>query len=474
MKQSTIGRRALLFLPLIFFGISTLLMALFRWSSGTSAILELTLLAVLILFSVFLEPSLPVVVFYPLFWCAWSYTLPRLGKPDAVIGYLALGAAVIHVVVRRYPLPKLPTLTVIGMWLLFGGYAISWLLFQSFSQGLEFFVSLATRLIFMYLVFLQVRTAAHLRLALSIYLASCAFISLLVLYISIRYGFGFSRVYGLPELITSNIGDFWYKLAFGFSLGGASGLLLMGLYPLVRQLYQRWLIIIGVLFLSWMVFASQYRRESLISFVIMFFLLSISRVGNVRRPALGILIIAAGLFFAALLPNSPILQERLGRESDIARAGDELRQVSFRGGVEAFLDSPILVGSGPGSYPRVVTPRVEPRYYLAYSLHRVDAFNVFIWIAVEGGAIALAGFVLILFGVYRQARVASQWNSKGIEDWVLRCAPVLILQIILWSTFGNSWEVSIIWFLLGLILAAARLAEQNATSQPHMTLSGEA
>jgi hypothetical protein len=32
-----------------------------------------------------------------------------------------------------------------------------------------------------------------------------------------------------------------------------------------------------------------------------------------------------------------------------------------------------------------------------------------------------------------------------------------MLQIVLWGTFGNAWDVTLSWFVMGMILAAARL-----------------
>lgn len=432
----------------------------------------LPILAPLLLVGMAVNPSLPVTIIYPAFWSAWSYTVPGLGKPDLFIGYMAIAGAAIRVFVKHEPLPKLPRHIVIGVSILLGTLVVCWLLNQSFSQGLAYFVSLSSRILLMYLVFLHIRNSSQLRIAVIIYVASAIIIGCLVFYLSLTYGFGFVRVFGVSDQIQANIGEFWYKVAISFSFGGAPALLLFGLFSRVRARRQKLFVVFMTLFLFWMVFSAEYRREILLSFAVLFLYLSVTPTAAVRRPAIALLVLASFLFVVALLPNSPVLQERLGRETAMARAGDELREVSFRAGMSAFLESPLL-GSGPGSYEQVVTPRVEPKYYLAYNLHRVPPFNVFVWVAVEGGLFALVGYGLILFGVYQTSRSAARVATGGVEGWVLRCAPVLLLQIILWSNFGNAWDVSMPWFLMGLILAAARLARQPSLEHDEAELIGE-
>lgn len=463
--------RISIFIPLILFALSSIIY-IFGLGEvlGGLSFAALFFLAVVAL-GVVLYPSLPVVILYPLLWCTWSYNIPGLGKSDLILGYMSIVGLFVRVIIRREPLPKLPRMIFIGVLMVFTSLIFPWMLSSSFVSGFAYIVSLFGRVFFMYLVYVHLNSTKKLRLSAFMMVLSSILYAFVVLYISIRYDFGYSRIPDASQRIVRDMGLLAYRISTGFTAAGASVILLLGLYADVKKWYWRGIMLVIAFFLLWMTFAAEYRREILISFAILFLYMSIKPSFRIRSASLFLLIANAFLFFVILLPNSIVLQERLNNETDKVLAGEDLRQISYRAGMSAFLDSPLL-GSGPGAYDDVVTRRVDPKYYLPYGLRRVSAFNLFVAIAVEGGLFGLVGIGLILLGAYLRVRFISS-HSSSVHNWILRCAPIILLQIILWSIFANSWEASIIWYLLGLILAAARLAEQRSLDRTEAELIGE-
>jgi O-antigen ligase len=118
-----------------------------------------------------------------------------------------------------------------------------------------------------------------------------------------------------------------------------------------------------------------------------------------------------------------------------------------------------LIGYGPSAYQQAIMPILG----LGRRSFEYSPYNVFIWIAVEAGPPGILGITFILAGIFREA-IKFRRQSDGVEQWILRCAPVLLLLIVIWYTFGNWWDLSLTWFLMGLILVAARLAKESVGS----------
>jgi hypothetical protein len=53
-------------------------------------------------------------------------------------------------------------------------------------------------------------------------------------------------------------------------------------------------------------------------------------------------------------------------------------------------------------------------------------------------------------------------------DVVVRLAPLFVVLISIWFAFGGSWDASIPWFLMGLILAVRRIIEAGDWARKQM------
>ena len=400
-------------------------------------------------------PSLPIVGYYPLIWIFWSYHIPGIGQPEKLIGVLAIFGILVMVLLKRYRLPALPPIVMIGLSFLLGSYLISWLTHIWLPDAREYVVSLSARVILLYLVYFHLRTRNQLRRAVQLYIVAAVATAILTFVASLVYSFEFSRIPSQGSAIEQSLGPLFTQALYSARLAGPAGLLVLGLYPVAHNRRQKLAIMVLALFIFWMAFVSQFRREVLISVPLVLIFLTMGRTSRARQAAVWILLISVALLFLVALPNWRTLQYRLHDETEDLLTGSEVRIRNLRAELTAIPRSP-LIGYGPGAYARAIAPFLDP------GSRHLSGFNTFGWIAVEAGIFALAGFVLVLLGIYIESRKFLQVEASSVEAWVLRCAPVLLLQIVLWSSFGNAWVLSMPWFLMGVILSAARLARTGS------------
>jgi len=404
-------------------------------------------------------PSLPIVVLYPMTWILWAYTIPGIGNLERIIGTLGIGGMALLALKReRIRIAPMPPLVIVGLFILLTTYWISWTLHTDIPRAQEYMISLTARVAFFWVIYNLVRTAEHLQWAITLLIGATLVAAIMTLGVSLTFGFGYSREFEASLAASQALGSLGQAIVTAANFGTASAVLLLGLLPLIKNRTLQIAVLILVLFLFSMAFASQYRREILIAVPTLLIFLSLDQPAGLRRPALGLLFVSLLIFFFVILPFSSVLQNRLDNETQFVVEGTEPRIASFRAGVEAFLQSPI-VGHGPSTYRSAIAPILGVgRRSWEYS-----PYNVFIWIAVEAGVFGLLGVGLILWGVFREA-IKFRSQVTGIEGWILRCAPTLLLLILIWYTFGNWWDLSLTWFLMGLILVAARLAKESAGS----------
>ena len=400
-------------------------------------------------------PSFPIVVYYPLTWIFWSYHIPGIGKPERLTGMLAILGMLVMILLKHNRLPALPPIVTTGLSLVLGGYLVSAWINPLLSSTLEYVVSLFARVILLYLVYFHLRTRNQLRYAVQLYLVAAVAVAALTFVVSLVYSFEFSRIPSQGLAIHQSLGLILTRAIESVTLAGPAGLLVLGFYPVARNRRQRLATIVLALFIFWMAFVSSLRREILLSVPLTLIFLTMERSSRIRRVAAWVLLISMALFFLVVLPSSTVVQHRLQDETETVLSGAEPRIRNFRAELIAISRSPLL-GYGPGAHALAIAPFVSP------GSHFLSGYNSFGWIAVEAGIFGLIGFVLVLLGTYIESRKSLQVEASGIEAWVLRCAPVLLLQIVLWSSFGNAWQLSMPWFLMGVILSAARLARTGS------------
>jgi O-antigen ligase len=307
------------------------------------------------------------------------------------------------------------------------------------------------RIAFLFLAYFLLNTGKKVMWALGLFIAFSFVPALYTLYASLNYGWGFQRTSLLINEIGFGSRYLEWSILYSANQGGTAAVLLLGLYPFAQKWRYRFAILSLSLFLFLMAFATQYRREMLITPVIILLYLLIDKTRGLRGPAIIMAGVGAAIFFLAILP-SLVFQQRL-EETRYIISGTESRIVSARAGFYAFMESPLL-GHGPSSYQTAVAP------HAGWSRWAKSPYNVFIWISVEAGIFGLAGLILILTGIYRQGKKLREGLPMA-ETWALRCTPILVVLFVAWFSFGNNWDLSQPWYLMGVILAASRLTEQQ-------------
>lgn len=397
-------------------------------------------------------PSWPMVIGYALIIPVWPYFLPYVGRPEVIVSFLSLLGILILMLQRELPKLNISPIVMIGIYLFFGSYLVSWAANPLADSGSHVF-SLATRLVFFFLTYFLLVTRKQLMWSLGLYIAFSLVPAIYVLFANLMYGWGFWRINSIRELFGTGHQNLSWSVLYSANQGGAAAVLLLGLYPLVHRRISR----LGILFLSsflfFTAFAAQFRREMLITPVIILLVLLIDNSRNLRRPAMIMLVIYLGLFFIIIKPSS-VFQVRL-QETEKILMGTDTRMVSAEAGFDAFLEKPIL-GHGPSSYRSAVAPFVkDSRNSWAFT-----PYNVFVWTLVESGIFGFVGIGLILIGMYRQGG-RLKGDLPMVEAWVFRSAPILVVLFFIWFSLGNRWDLSQPWYLMGAIMAAARLNKNN-------------
>ena len=397
-------------------------------------------------------PGFAMTVVYPLFWIFWTYIIPGVGRIERLIGLVGL-AGLLMILPRQRTSLRFPSLWLpIGIFLFLLGYLVAWL-FNPNSLASEF-VGITLRVVFLFLTYFHIRTRSQISQAGWLLVLSSLFACTITLVANITLGFGFFRLYGGAQNLVQRFGIFSHP-ALASTLAASTAVLLFTTYSQAKGKFLRIVVVVLSLFMLWMAFVSQYRRELLITILILLVYLVLDRRAGIQRPAWYMLIGSALFFIFIFLPNSPVLQDRLANETIFVIQGTETRIVSFQAGVKAFLQNPL--GYGPGMYASTARDLLGSGYYS----WQYYSYNVFTSIAVEGGVISLIGMCILLATTLRES-LRLRASVDGSEGWILRSAPALLIVILIWFVFGNAIDVSLPWYIIGLILSAIRLAKETS------------
>jgi hypothetical protein len=411
------------------------------------------LLMIAVIFGVVLliRPDFPMTVLYSLTWLFWAYNLPQIGgRLERIIGLMSIAGILVLFAGKRRQVLSPPILVVIGPGLLFGAFIFSGLL-NSSSGTLAYVISLGTRILFLYLAFFLLSVSGNLRTAAGLMIITGFVGGLIILYWNAVWGIGFTRTYTGTLTAYTNLGQFWYSLLLGGNSLMFPAVLLIGFSALTRRRLYRYLALTGAVFLFAMAFLSQFRREILISAALVLIYLIVTNLNGLRKPAIWVFFLL-GMFYLLLLNPLPIFQERIA-ETKMVSAGTDPRMLSFQAGLKAFLDSP-LFGTGPSSYESSAMRKMGPGYPSFY----YHSYNVYIYFAVEAGVLGLAGLLITLYGVSRQIW-RTEVDRPTPENWILISAPMIMIVMIVSFVFGNYYDMSLPWYLMGMILAAAYVAK---------------
>jgi len=436
----------------VFILLGGVLLAIFAFP--VSALYLLPVAIAILLFALVRWPSSPILVMYPITWVLGAYPVELVGgRVERIIAILGFAGALLTASRTSNKGPLLPATIKLGIVAMFAGYLLSWILNPDLPEASEMMISLLSRIVFLSLVVFHIKSEKDLKLLITIFIASTFIACLATFWIGIEYGFGYIRDYELSKTVKQNVDPLIETISRNMNQATAAGVLLIGLFPYVKRGKMKLLLVAAVLFIFWMAFAAEFRREILVTIPVVLGYLYLDKRSGLSKIALPLLVLTTLLFFFVLLPESPILQQRIEKETPDVFERRESRIVSFGAGVGAFLNSPLL-GAGPGSYESTIFPRLP---YEASPIAR-KPFNVFILIAVEAGILGLFGMALMIGGAYMHGRKLRPCGAM-FTDSVVRLAPLFIVLVAIWFSFGSSWEGSIPWFLIGLILAVRRINE---------------
>ncbi len=398
-------------------------------------------------------PSFPIHILYPLTWIFGGYTFPVLGgRFERISALLGLFGLILVAQRQRLRISSVPRLMVIGIILLLGSYFLSWILNRDVPDSGESVLSLISRIVFLFLVVFHVRSEKDIRLTIWSLVASSVIACFVTLWLEMTFGFGFNRVDASMRAVRLSVDPMLVILSSNTNQVTAAGMLLLGMYGWVEKRRTKIFLLAVVFFFFLMAFASQFRREILVTIPILLAYLYFDKRSGVSKLALPILIGSVVLFLGFILPNSPIMQQRLQEETAMVLEKRESRMMSFSYGLSVFIDSP-FIGRGPGSYGSTMYKILE----YGDASYSANPYNVFIWIAVEAGMLGLFGMIMILVATFKAA-YDNRITGPPYANLVVRMGPVLVMLIVIWFSFGNAATLSLPWFLVGLIVASARVA----------------
>jgi len=393
-----------------------------------------------------------VIVTYAGLWAVSLADLPvvgRIEKPLAVLGIVAIPFAVNA---SRLVTTALPPMVGVGLIGLLASYVTSYLVNPPSSNGDEFVLSLAGRVVFLWIGYVLLQNRKLLRQAFWLLAMSSVAVAAFAVFILFRNGIGFGRTAGndLPDLM----GPLSLTLFGSVQTATIGAVLLLGATTTLAGGLRRWTPLAAFTIFA-AAYLSFFRREFLFTIPILLIVLQLTAAGTIApavlvRRAVVLTVALAAVFIWEYSRAESVLEMRM--ESGIGGfvSSDEARITTGLAQVYAIMERP-LIGYGAGNHAEAIAPHAPPdEIYLA-------GFNIYGWLAVEGGLPCLVSYLLLLLGVWQQT-----WRYRGVpgssaEAVVLRCGPVLMLQIVLWGTFGNAWDVTLSWFVMGMILAAARL-----------------
>jgi hypothetical protein len=416
----------------------------FRWQGPKPAILQLLF-----------------VVLFAGFWIVSTNITRTMGRPEralAVLGLLAIPFAAGRKVRVSLALPSIVTVGLVG---LLGTYVLSFLANAPDEWGATFVIGLAGRVVFMWIGYVLLQDRMMMHRAFWLLVASSCASTVGAFYVMARYGIGVGRTSGLE--LNELLGPAVLVVFSSAQMAPVGAVLLLGASSILDKRLRRWVPLLALaIFVA--AYFSFFRREIIITLPIVLGMLHLGGARIERRIILVALVGFFGIFLWELSGESSVFGSRMRYEIGGFISPDETRVTTAVAQLEAIADAPIF-GYGAGRHAEAIF-----RYSLITERY-LSGFNIYGWLAVEGGVFCLLAYLVILAGVFRAAWRNRSFQGTSPESVVIRCGPALVVQVVLWGAFGNAWEVPLPWFLLGMVLAAVEIARRPAIEpRPHPIL----
>ncbi len=407
------------------------------------------------------------VLTYSSLWITFDYVIPGVGRPERLMAIVGLLAVPFAVGGSRRLSRGVPTSVGLGLFGLVAAYVLSFIVHGTTGDSAGYVISLLGRVLFLWLGYALLQNRDLFRQALALLTLSSLVAAGFALAVLARYGLDIGRVGAQTDIgVLAQLGDLAVVLFSASQMAPIGAVLLLGLSTAVAVRY-RWLAMsaAGTIFAA--SYLSYFRREILVTVPLVLIAFQLTAGSSIRTAVVirRLLVMTIGL--VALVGweysrDDSVLRQRVDSEICGFVASDETRIANARAELDVISESPML-GHGPGSHASVISPE---KYSQSVAVTNLNSFNLYLWLAVEAGLAATLCYVLILVGVSKEAWRWRKIRGSSAEAIVLRCGPTLVLQIALWGMFGNAWETPVAWFIMGMILAAARLAATETSAPP--------
>jgi hypothetical protein len=398
------------------------------------------------------------VVSFAGFWITTANISSQIGRPETALTILGLAAVPFAKQGDNrisFALPLAVTAGIVG---LLGTYILAFLANSPDDWGTTFVIALAGRVAFMWIAYILLQNRMLLHRAYWLLVASSCAAAAWALVVTARYGMGVGRTSTLN--LQEWLGTVQATVFSSAQMAPVGAILLLSATPYFGR---RLRVAAGVISLSifFLAYASFFRRELLITVPILLVALQVRGAKVDRRIVLTALIAVLGGVIWEFSRETSVLHMRMREEGVGFISRDETRVTTAKAQLQAVIEAPIL-GYGAGNHASAIgryAPATE--YFLS-------GFNIYGWLAVEGGVLCLVSYLVILWHTFRISLRPAAGREDSPEAAVIRAGPILVLQVGLWGLFGNAWEVPLAWFLLGMVLAAAEISRHRVVArQPY-------
>ena len=225
------------------------------------------------------------------------------------------------------------------------------------------------------------------------------------------------------------------------------------------------LAVVMMLMLAGLVLMTVLRSGFLSLGLVFIFLLFQRGISPTLRSGLIVVPVFCALVFFLVLP--PRASERLLNLSpDQSEWAEGMRSTTIRletkeHAIEVFKNNPLL-GVGPGNF-RWLHQQLYP-YSIAAGRPPHDSY---LWAATEGGVLAVFGYALLFFFIWRDIRAAHRRFSQDQPLWhVTRFLTGYLMIFLFFSAFSDFWLEPHLYLLAGLSMLVKRLAMEGEGADP--------
>ena len=415
----------------------------------------------------FFKPEIGVSILYPLSFL-WSGVSVGFGpmpdmSPERLVIFLTGSSLLGQVVLRKRRLVAVPRLVLYGATIWLGMNVLS--LTQNLTaDGLAALFRLVAKVLLGYITYClldsedRIRTAAH------------TFIGGAV--ISSIVGLFFVLWSGDPSVLLHDTTvdwkyGYWINLIYVTSRGVDIAILpawaVLAEWRHRSVSWHRRLLFLVILFLLGMYLIHGKRQPYLYLGASAVALAMQSLRREHRRGFL--LILAVGALTAwVILPANPYLVQRLTLETPgLLRAGYDPRQILLRTSV-SLASRRLLTGYGVGSFSGTLIAQGGSLLGHKSDAPSLPSHSSVTTALLETGIIGFLGLLWLLAAWTRELWLASRVTTGGYLDALLSTWPLFAVTVWGMNTVGQAIQANYFWFLFGLLLAAARVAQQNASS----------